>query len=1212
MANDDSNSMQAQLGLVGQGQGSFNPLGLATPPPQPMPLVKHPGEVSADIVRQTQTQMATTLQTTSAMRLGGMGGMAFGGGGGVGAVGAFAQQYQMNMAGITSQYMNPMSAQMMGMMSGMGGGFQNGMMPHPSMMTSPGMGIYRPFPQGPGPTVSPMPQMPMFQHPLSPMPPPPQFQTPMELANNMSIQAGQRRTAAMFATPGVIARGATEIGLGYMGAGVGAALGARFGPMGATIGGTLGHAIGAFGAEHFGLGATAQHITDRMNPFRTMAIRGQQMLSSSQNFVGGGSDLNMQTGRGLSQTGATHLGRLLEDTAYSTRFRRETGGAFSAQDLTKITNVAGQQGMLNDAQSVDQIHDRVKNVAKSLVSFMKIANEPNVVAALKSMGQMRAMGMSLGETMDAAVEARMYSKMAHTSASNLMATSGAQGAMLYQQQGLSAGLGMRMGMGAMGMASAAVGGGAFTPQRLAMLGGVHGVAQHEMESSAAMLKMPMMAAAMTRMGKGGEFIMDGQAVRSLSRGGLDINQMATRGASNMMEAVRSQGVGALGMMQVQGTEIQDNLGRLLGPQGMQAVKMQQVMQTMKLMGLAKNPGGFATAGLSMGMSNDQVKSLMSQANSPGYFQDIQRQLSVQQMEVRAAGNTEYEKSRRSLGERAVEGLGGFHSIRDAYTGIKNIGEDLTNMWSRREQSALARERGQVPLYTERSIMGSDTQLRNIHAMSDPAGAAASLRSLSRSPSTTEKLRSGWRSLTDPLTGGDIDNRRQTRAMDGGLGGLFSGAWGSALETTMRVAEIGLTGRSSFADAHELAARRASLGDTSVWTTAQGEGAESRVGRIAELSKIKGADESKIRKVIGEVQRSIATDADAKQGVLLAGGLANVTAAIAVAQKAAGKLGFKLTPQQASSVVAASGKLAGTLTKNDRAIQGFDVTDARADRVFKEALVSDQNALSGALYGKSFGGSTQDEQARLTDKLFGSQPNAKAGTLAALMTVARRDGVNSPAGAYALKALSEETDEYAKDEAKRLVDNFSDSERRQAGTLGEKQFRLGKSYKDTLSGMEGVRAQSLVPHRALLERSGRMFNFGATEGGKNTSTAALLGDNKNTNLSDAMKDIRKRFVLAKGKGASTKDIEAEADELVLDTGVTQEFETGGGRMEPSEEQVKKLRADQAATAKDVSAAFPQAVTTFSEASRAMLRAAELLGRGRNRPDMQNGGTYSGME
>jgi hypothetical protein len=545
--------------------------------------------------------------------------------------------------------------------------------------------------------------------------------------------------------------------------------------MGAAIGGTLGMAAGAFGSEHFGLGATAQHITERLNPFRTMAIRGQQMQSASQDWVTGGVDMNMMSGRGLSGRGATHLGRMLEDTAFSSRFRRETGGAFSAQDLTKITNVAGQQGMLNDTQSVEQIHDRVKVVAKSLVNFMKIANEPNVVEALKSMGRARQMGMSIGETMDMAMEARMYSKMAGQSVSGIMSGAGMQGAMLYQQQGLSAGLGMRMGMGAMGSATAAVGAGAFSPQRLAMLGGVQGVAQREMEMNAAFLKQPMMAMAASTMGPGGAFGVDARATRQMMTGKMDVQQMATRGVDNLLGAVRKQGIGAIAMQEMQSTELQDTIGRIMGPAGTQMARMNQIEAQRKFMGLDRNPGGYAMAGRSLGFSPDDMKQTMDMARSPGYFDTQRRHLQNRMMEGRALEDADFERNRRTVRDRFMSTDVG-HGLRTQYNTVRDMGEKLVNFFQEDEERAQAKKRGQVVVTTNKDFIMSDEG----YAAAEKAGIGGE-----RGRKIFERNRAalGGRgqtgsnvkfALQDQFLGGHGDDLRQRRQTQGGLAEFFGG------------------------------------------------------------------------------------------------------------------------------------------------------------------------------------------------------------------------------------------------------------------------------------------------------------------------------------------------------------------------------------------------------------------------------------------------------
>lgn len=1239
---DEFNSMQAQLGLVGQG-GSFNPLGIATPAPPPAPIVRHPGDVSADIVRQTQTQMATTLQTTAVMRPGGMSGLGFSGGG---PIGAFSQQYQQNMAGIQSQQLSPFSAQMMGMMGGMGGGFAPGMLPHPAMMTTPGMGIYRPFQPPQAPTVSPYPQMPMFPTPFTPMPPPPMFQTPMELSNNIAIQAGQRRTAGMFATPGVAARAGTDIGLGAMGAGVGASLGARFGPMGALIGGGLGMFAGAMGSEHMGLGATAQHITENLNPFRTMAIRGQQMLGASQSWVGGGPDLNMASGRGLSFQGATHLARKLEDTAFSSQFKRDTQGAFSAQDLTKITNVAGQQGLLQDAQSVDQIHDKVKGIAKSLVSFMKIANEPNVVEALKSMGKARQMGLSIGETMDMAVEARMYSRMAGTSVRGIMETGGAQGAMMFQQQGLSAGLGMRVGMGAMGMANAAVAGGAFTPQRLAMLGGVQGVAQHEMESSAAFLRQPMMAAAMSQMGRAGEFGVSGGAVAALQGGRMNIGQMATMGANNMLAAVQRQGVGALGMMQVQGTELQDQIGRLLGPQGLQAAKMNQVMQTMGMMGLDRNPGGFATAGLAMGMSNDQVKAMMSQASSPGYWRNMQAQNQIQRMEVRGIEQQAREARAPGVMDRFWQSESGSRrwqaGAQELYAGMRNAGEGITNFFATDEQERQAKSRGGVIMRRDRNLIGgSDAELREMMGQTGAQGARAdetlgALRGWSgRAPDYERRFGGVFASEkeTSAALGGDFDEETARAKRRGGLEGALGsvGVAGRRLGRRGAIAgwavgwSLASLGGEEFAD--KLMAKTG-MGDwdeedrmkradedkgADAWREAlsyQGD-TKKYFGKIEELGKGKegGPGTEKMSKFLTGLRVDMAQKADKEMGMgILSAGTETRSGAETLAKARAKREGIdwdKMSEADKQSALAIAGSGVAQASQNENyaaAHEDINVSTFKGRESLAKARMVD---ISDALFGKEgkgwdlFGG-TQSTRNEVLDKMFGQGRSGEGGRLAALERAAMvekdPDGPAHKALAEAeakLGNLPKEKRDKIWREKEEFIKSLGGKNQGQLEEMG-RQLIKGSSSDAHMKQVVGEMKQARTRVKSQeLQASGMTRAFGK-EASAGASMSELLQGNLENIADPQMRKLAEQYQLTDDP-TKRAAIEKRAEGLAKRLGLNAESEERGGVIAKGEKGLKAIASAMAGTESNVSAAFPQAVDSLQDAAETLQTAAEAMGR-----------------
>ncbi|MBA2706817.1 MAG: hypothetical protein H0U59_03315, partial [Gemmatimonadaceae bacterium] len=453
-ANDDFNVMQAQLGLTGGG-GSMSPFGLQTPLPQP-PQVRHPSEAARDAVQQSQAMAASTMQSSAMVNMAITGG---GGGGGWG-VGAFGQQFRQNMAGIQQQQLNPWAAGSMSAIMGQQG-FSPGMMPSPMQMTNASMGIYRPAPPSPMGHIPPVPPMPMFPTPFTPQLSQSMFSSPHERNMMGAEYRGIQHTAFSQAVPGVLARMGVDAMGARTGAGLGAMMGARFGAMGAGIGASVGALAGVLGTDHL-MGRGVQGMVDEMNPFSRLTHQTAQVRGMSQSFMLGGPNLGVN-GRGMGGAGSAHLARMLDNTAGSSGFQRETGGMFSTQDLMRITQQSGNQGLLDMAQRPEQIAGQVKNIAKALKSFMQLASEPDVTEAIKQLGQMRHMGLSLSESMGAAQNAKMFSRMAGTSVRGVMENGGLPGAMVFQQQGLSAGLGMNVGMGAMGMARQSVAAGTYTP-----------------------------------------------------------------------------------------------------------------------------------------------------------------------------------------------------------------------------------------------------------------------------------------------------------------------------------------------------------------------------------------------------------------------------------------------------------------------------------------------------------------------------------------------------------------------------------------------------------------------------------------------------------------------------------------------------------------------------------------------------------------------------
>ena len=696
MADYDDNSMQAQLGLT-SNTGSSSPFGFPTPPPAP--YVRHPGEMSQDVVMRTQTQAAQTVQSAMMNRPGVLST-------GAGGVSSFAQQYSANMAAMNGQMFNPFVAQTMASMNG-AQGFSPGMMPSATQMTSPSMGIYRPSFQAPVASFPPTPPMPLIPTPFTPTLPHPSFSTPMDFGYDQARYRGMQQTGAFVAAPGVAMRGLTDVGMSFVGGGIGALAGARIGGVrGAAIGSTVGSLAGLLGGEA-GFGQAAERIADRFNPFRTIYNQAQQLQTSSQSYVVGGADLEVN-GRGLNGNASRHLATQLR--AFS-RSMPSSGDSFTNTDMIKMTHLAGENGMLNMSQNTDQIVSQMKTVAKSMKIFMQLAGEPDMRAAMKSMGQMRSMGLSIPETIDTASQARMYARMAGTSFKGIM-QSGLAGAEIFQQHGLTAGLGLNVGMGAMGIAQQAVAGGAYSPQLLALQGGVQGIAQREMMSQAATLKMPMMAMAAAGF-HGGGFGLNSGTVNGMASGQYNLHQLTTMGANNMINAVNKGGVGALGMYKLQEPLLQDEMGRKMGPLGMQNMGFQNVFQTMKMLGLS-GQGGFATVASNL-YGADQARNMIAQASSPGFFTGLQRQADVQRNDARGMEMRRVHEARGGFLDRnnlsPSKSLWGQRLGRKVDTALEDVGA----MFDYTDENA-AEANGQELVRTPQSLLLTGDERRQLASM----------------------------------------------------------------------------------------------------------------------------------------------------------------------------------------------------------------------------------------------------------------------------------------------------------------------------------------------------------------------------------------------------------------------------------------------------------------------------------------------------------------
>jgi len=1180
MADDSFNVMQAQLGLYGSGNSSF---GIPTPAPH----VRHPGEVSQDASQQTQTASFQTLQSAMMTRPSSMGGFPSMGGGmfgtptgpfgsPVGSVGAYARMYQQNMTSMNSQMFNPYVAQTMAGMGGMQG-FSSGMLPSPIHMTSPNMGIFRPFPQGPMPAIPPTPQMPLAPMPWTPRPVTPHFSTPFDYNWQISQQRSMQYEAGFMAAPGVAGRGGVDAGFALGGAGLGANLGARLaGVGGARMGGILGAAGGLALSEMGGLGRTAQHMLDDINPLRTMALRTAQMRGITPEFVVGGSELSLD-GRGLSSGGSRHLARRLEDTGWDSNFRRQTGNQFNVQDLTRMTHMAGEQGLLDMTQGSEQIAGRMKSIAKSVRMLMQVAGEPDVQEAVRQLGQMNQMGLSLSEMGNIVQNARMYARMAGTSVKGIM-EAGLAGAATFQGQGLTAGLGLNVGMGAMGMARQAVAAGTYTPQQLAMYGGVQGIAQREMMNQAATLKNPMMAAAMSSFGGGGTFGLNGSAMGGMRAGNFDIHQMTTMGATNLLNAVNKGGVGALGVFAAQENLLQDAVGRELGPIGLKVQDIKMIRNTQRFMGLGNSPQDFVTAAIAMGKDPKEAMRVAQEASNPSFYSGLSRQVEVDRFNGRSSALQNYREGERGIVERNARGggvlSGLYHGAGNFGTGFRQSMEDAGNFFTQLSENSAARDMGQAVVRTPLSLVAtSPEQERAMYAMGHETFQAQQDRISARG------------------AGGAISNFS-----------LFGRDGASMSLSQLRHAQGGRIFESEF---FERLGRTGSLTDSEKaeasdfrntgHTLSEGLGlsAEGKASLDAQLyraiapdyDKLSDTEKARVREKVGRVKADISRGLveQAKGNNNLIGDDTSMHGLKGIAGQALEREGIDTAHAGAFGKASAQMAEAAVKTATGSGFKLSDVQDVQSvtDRINK--ATNDQDSTLTEAFGKSnafWASGEKMKRKRAMDMLSEYSPDAAA--VAVLAAKGDVDGI----GRYLADLPEREAG--AIETVGYELRNKLDAEGllEVAGQLGGQLASKGsaKAQKATMtkttnnwlvSKKSGAYAKGL---QKIFAKNSSLAEVGATGSAK----ILELDDSKLADAPEKVKELAKQYKRAKTKGEKNQ-IAAEFDNYAAGQGSGADSMFGGTLDGRNESKANTAQAGISATRGDALKSFPGAVDTFKRAS-----------------------------
>ncbi len=734
-----------------------------------------------------------------------------------------------------------------------------------------------------------------------------------------------------------------------------------------------------------------------------------------------------------------------------------------------------------------------------------------------------------------------------------------------------------------------------------------------METSAAMLKQPLMAAAMSNMGAGGTFGLNSGNVRALASGQLDITQMAHMGANNMMSAVQKDGVGALGAFQMQQGELQDQLGRVLSPVGIQMMKMQQVQRTQKMLGVS-GAGGMFAAAKAMGMDDDAAKQMVSEANSPEYFQNLQRQVQVARQESRAMAREQRIATSPTIGAQFAQSSSTIRRMRGDLTnigeGFGDFTEGVGSFFGQMGEESAARKSGQTMMRTHSNLLSSsplESRMINQMSVSDMRRAglygvgAERSTAILRTPSGRALGHSeGLANFKDAVFGGDGFDLAQMREAQGGLRGMLGGG---NLETAARWTSLNLGGTFATGDEVRATNKKFAAGSALMMSglSAGTDVQKAARGRIAK--KLGSGGEAKANQLTTAFENKLAAIARSKATLGGNAALDSDDYEQALAQ-AAKEIGVDPSAVSVSDVATAGTKGAMSLAgaQGEGSFRMIDFVGKGGIQGTRDNLMKIQKDAGKALMGTKGGGllaSFGDDarQHAAMDMLFTQDIDPRVGQLAALDAAAqtgdpkamkRRDEmVNKLRGEKGGDEIIARAQNTLKNAGKN-ADMFARTGETLAGTgsLGDMdqlflenrdKFVGAKAGNQILKGLESV-----VKDKSLLAAGSdpeKILQAAAAKGGEGLSGAAkkLAIEFGNTN------DPKKRAALAQ-----------KFQDLTLSAGYSAESETAGGEKNAAADTQATMQSDMITqTGVESASNFPRSIQTFYTASMALQKAASDL-------------------
>jgi hypothetical protein len=421
----------------------------------------------------------------------------------------------------------------------------------------------------------------------------------------------------------------------------------------------------------------------------------QHGTAGMMNLTGSSAGLG---GSGMSAPAALKLGQRYRGMAQkwgaqNAEMAEQMGGGDSevgmqryTQDLTKLTQMAGEGGLLDAATNIDQIGDTVTKLFKVLGTMGKITGDPEFRNNLREIANMKQMGFTIDQAVNATRDIKQYANSAGMSRQEMMAGGGAMGQSVFANAGMVGGVGMVYGAHATMQAKQLSG--AYSPMQEALLGGREGIAQRMTAQSAQFASGPMnmMLGAAMSAGPDGTLNLDSSKMSEMLKGGMSLSGLAGKSQGNMMRIARQVKQqnpersipDIMSELMLKQEELQSTAAQQLGPEGMQALQM----QTISSLARPSSKGGtgmglHAAASAVTGGDTRQTNMLTGMMSSPAYYEREKDRLLERLTQVRLDS-----KQERLAAREVRDDMRGFHDqgkYGAARRGYKAIGEGLSSI-----------------------------------------------------------------------------------------------------------------------------------------------------------------------------------------------------------------------------------------------------------------------------------------------------------------------------------------------------------------------------------------------------------------------------------------------------------------------------------------------------------------------------------------------------